>query len=77
MKEPKRVRWRVVVGAAILLTVLTFTPLVTPIGSSEPALMDVPVTLWSGLLISIGFVLLTYAATRYYPYQKADENEDL
>lgn len=70
-------KWRLVVGAAILLTVVTFTPLVTPIGSSEPALMEVPVTMWSGLLVAIGFVLLTYAATRYFPYQKADENEDL
>ncbi len=77
MTESKRMQWWGVVAGAALLTLGTFTPLVTPIGSSEPSLLEVPVTLWAGLLVSIGFVLLTYAATRSFPYRDADQSDDL
>lgn len=77
MSDSKRKRWRITAAAAILLTVVTFTPLVTPVEVHEPVIAGMPFTLWSGILVTIGFVLLTYAATQYFPFDDAGEKEDL
>jgi Na+/melibiose symporter-like transporter len=76
MNLSRRSWWRIVLGCAILLVILTFTPLVTPIGRHEPALAGMPYTLWVGIVVTIGLVALTYAATLCYPFDQQPERED-
>ncbi len=59
--------WRLCYMAVVVLSVLTFTPLVLPLGTYEPMVMGVPYTLWTGILVALAFVVLTYVATRVYP----------
>ena len=50
-----------------VLIVLTFSPLVTPSGVYEPALMGMPYTLWVGILDAFLLVGLTWLGTRVHP----------
>lgn len=59
--------WRLCYAAVIVLSVITFTPLVLPVGTYRPMVMGVPYTLWTGILVAVAFVGLTYVATRVYP----------
>lgn len=45
--------WRIVGIIVIILAALAFTPLVIPYGVTEPYMLGLPRTLWSGMLISI------------------------
>jgi hypothetical protein len=51
--------WRICCLVAVLLVALTFTPLVLIPDEIEPTLLWMPRTLWLGMLISLGFFLLT------------------
>jgi Na+/melibiose symporter-like transporter len=55
----KKRLWQITIMAAIALIVITFTPLVTPYNKYNPRLFGFPYTLWTGMLVSIGLVLLT------------------
>lgn len=72
MADRRVLYWRLTLGAAVLLSVLTFTPLVTPISTFRPTLLGVPYTLWTGILVTIGLIGCTYAATRFYPTHQND-----
>ena len=48
-QRTKVVYWRLCSIAVAVLSVLTFTPLVTPPGRYEPMLGGVPLTLWAGI----------------------------
>ncbi|MBA7547807.1 hypothetical protein ES705_40245 [subsurface metagenome] len=65
---------RVLIPAALALGCITFTPMVIPYGTHEPALFSLPYTLWTGLIIALLFVLLTYLATRVHPGKEEDES---
>ena len=72
MKKKKRnFYWKLCYWFAILLAVITFTPIVIPYGKIEPAISNIPYTLWMGILIYILFVLVTFIGTKVYP-----ENDD-
>lgn len=73
----RRLYWRICYGSAALLAVLAFSPLVTPSGVHTPTILGMPYTLWTGILITIGLVLLTYAATRVYPVRDPDTDHSL
>lgn len=62
MKNDKMRRfwWRVTVAIAILLTIVSFTPLVMPEGRTEPRLLAMPYTLWTSILVTILLVVLTW-----------------
>lgn len=51
----------------LLLSALTFTPLVTPVGDATPLVAGIPHTLGAGILVAAGLVLLTYFGARVYP----------
>lgn len=70
----RRLYWRLCYGAVILLSLLTFTPLVTPLGTYRPFLLGVPYTLWVGMLITIALVALTYAAGKLYPIHSTNDS---
>lgn len=63
----QRTVWQLTVAAVVLLSVITFTPLVLPLGSHQPLVLGMPYTLWTGILVTVAFVGLTYLATHVYP----------
>ena len=67
MQNKKNLYWRLCCGAMVVLSVLTFTPLVIPAGRYEPMLGGVPLTLWAGIFIAVAMVALTYVGTRVHP----------
>ena len=75
MNDRRRLYWRICYLSAVFLAVLSFTPLVIPMGQYEPRLAGLPYTLWVGILVAIAFVVLTYAAGRLYPVEEAGERE--
>ncbi len=74
--KKKRLYWRASVLGVAILSVLTFTPIVTPSGEAGPFLAGIPRTLWAGILITVGLVVLTAIATRVYPVYEKQEGDD-
>lgn len=74
--EKKRLYWRICCIAAIILSIITFTPLVIPQGVSKPELGGVPYSLWTSFVITVLLVILTYIGTRVHPGMQ-NEEEDL
>ncbi|MEM8965869.1 MAG: hypothetical protein AAF223_00765 [Bacteroidota bacterium] len=72
---PNKTYWYLCVAAVVLLSVITFTPLVIPAGVYEPMLFGLPYTLWVTFLIMILFVVITYIGTRVHPGRN-DEDAD-
>lgn len=73
--ERRRFWWRACWVSTALLCALTFTPLVIPTGVARPALAGVPYTLWTGILITVALVGLTYGATVFYPPHESGSEE--
>ncbi|SHN32358.1 hypothetical protein SAMN04488057_12033 [Cyclobacterium lianum] len=74
--EKKRLYWKISCAAAIILSMITFTPLVIPQGVSTPELAGVPYSLWTSFIITVLLVILTYIGTRVHPGMQ-NEEEDL
>ncbi len=73
MEEKNRKYWRILRTAAIILCLLTFTPLVIPEGVYKPELLGVPYSLWTSYLITIALVVLTYFGTKVH--RSAEDEE--
>lgn len=73
MPENRRRYWRATVGAVILVSALSFTPLVLNRDSAEPALFGLPHTLWAGMAVAFLLVLLTYLGARFHPDDEPTE----
>ena len=58
---------------AVILSIITFTSLVIPYETHEPSLFYLPYTLWTGLIVALLFILLTYLATRVHPGKEEKE----
>lgn len=71
MNVRKRFYWRICYLGAVLLAVVSFTPFVIPDGRFRPTVAGLPYTLWTGILVTVGFVVLTFVATRCYPVEDA------
>ncbi|WKN45527.1 hypothetical protein [Tunicatimonas pelagia] len=65
--KPNTTYWYLCVAAAVLLSIITFTPLVIPAGVYEPMLFGIPYTLWVSFLVMVLFVIITYIGTRVHP----------
>jgi hypothetical protein len=74
MKPSAKIYNRVLIPAAILLSCITFTPLVMPYGIHRPTLFSLPYTLWTGLILAILLVSLTYLSIRFHPGNEEDES---
>ena len=72
MQKRRKGLWWLTVIIAIALVVLTFTPLVTPAGRHTPGLFNLPYTLWTGIIISLGLTLLTLLAAMFHPGSKKE-----
>ena len=62
--------WRITAAAAVLLIIITFTPLVIAPGKITPKLFSMPYTLWVSILVSIILVILTYIGGRIHLKEK-------
>ncbi len=71
-RTPHRL-WRLCCAGAILLSVITFTPLVIRPGQIEPRLFGLPHTLWAGMLVAFGLVLLTLVGSLVHPARHEEE----
>jgi hypothetical protein len=70
----KKLFYNLLIAAAFILSIITFSPLVMPYGIHEPTLLSLPYTLWTGLLVALLLVFLTYLATRVHPGREEDES---
>ena len=75
MQKSKSIYWKICCTAVILLSILTFTPLVIPQGKYIPQLFGIPYSLWIGILITVGFVVLTFIGTVVHPGKKEEESK--
>jgi len=67
MKKQNEKPWKIIIALVILLSVLSFTPLVIPSGKNAPFLLGLPYTLWMGMLVAFIIVFLTFLGTRFHP----------
>lgn len=67
--------WITCCSAALILVIITFTPQVIPYGIHKPSLLGLPYTLWTGILITVGLVVLTFIATRVHPGREGDDKK--
>lgn len=65
-----RLIWRICCALAIILMVLAFSPVLIPSGEYEPKVLGMPYTLWSGILLCIAMVIITYVATLVHPERR-------
>ena len=61
----RHILWRCCCGSALALTVLTFSPVI--LDSNSARFLWLPSSLLVGLVVALGFLLLTVAASRSYP----------
>lgn len=54
--------WRICCAVFFLLSAVVFTPLVIPQEVDTPYLFGMPRTLWTGISISIGFLIVILIA---------------
>jgi hypothetical protein len=66
MKKQKRI-WFICQLGVVVLSILTFTPLVIPYKRHLPELFGLPYTLWVGMLISLCFIVLILLGVRVHP----------
>lgn len=62
----QKLYWRITAGVAVILILITFTPLVIAPGKIDPKLFSMPYTLWVSILITILLVVLTYIGGRVH-----------
>jgi len=62
--RPGNITWLLIVTIALVLVVITFTPLVLSPGRIYPKVLSMPYTLWTSILITVILVVLTYAGSR-------------
>jgi hypothetical protein len=75
MIKNNHVYWYLCIIIALILSVLSFTPLVIPNGIYEPLIGNIPRTMWVGILIYICLVIITYIGTRVHPKNERVEGE--
>lgn len=69
------VTWRVCCIVAILVTLLSFSPIALPPGEIGPKLGPLPYVLWVGILNTIVLVVLTFIGFRVHPGHKEGGTE--
>ncbi len=70
--KKRKTYWRITAGLALLLILISFTPLVMPEGKINPTLFSMPYTLWMSILITIVLVVLTYIGGRVHLLEKIE-----
>jgi len=74
MNKRKWIYWRICILFVVILIILTYTPLIIPSGVYKPMILGIPYSLWTGFLITVALVVLTYIGSRVH--QGSDHEED-
>lgn len=74
-RKKKRFYWWACVAGVAALSILTFTPVVSPPGEAGPFIAGIPRPLWGGILITVGLVILTAIGARVYPVSEKEQEE--
>jgi len=59
--------WKICCITVVVMAILTFTPVVTPVGKASPEVFGMPYTMWMGLLWTMLLVVITYIGTKVHP----------
>lgn len=73
MPLPNSTAWKICVTLVVMLSLLTFTPLIMPTGMYQPELFGIPYTFWTSFLLTVLLVVLTFIGTRVHPGRNSDE----
>ncbi len=74
--QPKTISWRICILIASLLAILGLSPAVIPPGVFHPTFLGMPYSMWTGMLVTICLILMTYIGSRVHPGSN-HENKDL
>jgi hypothetical protein len=69
----KKRYWKWCCIAAMVLSLISFTPVIIPSGIYRPMLFGIPYTLWTGFIITVALVTVTFIGTRVHPGMKDEE----
>lgn len=72
MRNRQKRLWHITIIIAVAMVIVTFTPLVTPAGKYTPVFLGLPYTIWTGIIISVGLVVLTVIAAAIHDHSKDD-----
>ncbi|MBN2030582.1 hypothetical protein JW824_10090 [bacterium] len=75
MKSKKTLYWNLCILAMVILSIITFSPLVIPEGKFTPLVFGLPRTLWTGIVVYVFMVLFTYFGTRVHPRSDRTKGE--
>jgi NADH:ubiquinone oxidoreductase subunit 6 (subunit J) len=64
--------WNILVLTVLALSVVSFLVLFEE-NKVEPKLANVPFAFWTGFLITLVIVILTFLASRNFPHQESDK----
>ena len=67
--------WKICIAIFIILSVISFTPLILPQDVYKPEILGIPYTLWTSFIITLAFVVLTYVGMRLHPADKEEEDK--
>jgi len=65
--------WKICIVIFLILTIISFTPLVIPQGRYTPELFGIPYTMWTGFLVTVLFVILTFIGMKMHPSSQDKE----
>jgi hypothetical protein len=67
--------WNICIVIFIVLTIISFTPLIIPQGRYSPELLGIPYTMWTGFLATLALVILTLIGMKVHPAAKDKEDK--
>ena len=70
----KKLFYRILLASSVIVSCIAFSPLVIPYGKYEPSFLALPYTLWTGLLVAMVLVFITYLVTLVHPGKGEDES---
>lgn len=70
---PNRKIWRICIAVVAVIVLITYTPAVIPSGTISPSFLGMPYSLWTGILLTILLVILTFIGSKVYPSQNEEE----
>lgn len=62
--------WNILVVTVLTLSIVSFLFLFEE-NKVEPTLASVPFAFWTGFLVTVAIVVLTFLASRFFPYQES------
>lgn len=64
--------WNILVVTVLTLSIVSFLVLFEE-NKVEPTFAKVPYAFWTGFLVTVVIVVLTFLASRFFPHQESDK----